>query len=516
MEVVGRVITGNFGEITVRQKQDEEIELGDLLVVETEEGHEILQAFDLAYGSQLSDQVRNLVAGMKLEGHGENLEFMEPELNNYVVANLKNLVTVKNGEAKSPKRMPEFFSSIRRIQDDDLDFIKSPSDPLELGKIRSGSKELDVNVELPGEDVISHHVLIPASTGKGKSNLVKVLLYNTLEEKYCGHLVFDPHDEYYGRESNPGLSDHPKSGENLHFYTPHQPPVGERTLKINLNQIKPRHLSDVMSLSDAQSDAIYTFYREYRDDWIEEMMTTPENEEDLPDGVGLRTFIVLKRKFRIFLDIEDSEGEIYSEGIFCTDGGENTIEDISDQIEDGETVVVDTSSLTDKGELLVSVILAERIFDRYKRYKRRNELDGRPVVSMVIEEAPRVIGEQTILRSDNIFDTIAREGRKFKTGLIAVTQLPSVIPKEILANMNTKIILGIEMESERSAVIGSASQDLSKDSRTIASLDIGEAIVTSPFTKFAIPLSIPLFDEMVEEKDDSGEDVEMDYPGMES
>ena len=59
--------------------------------------------------------------------------------------------------------------------------------------------------------------------------------------------------------------------------------------------------------------------------------------------------------------------------------------------------------------------------------------------------------------------------------------------------MNTKIILGMEMATERNAVIESASQDLSDSQRTIASLDKGEAIVTSSFVKFAIPLKIPLF-----------------------
>ncbi len=63
--------------------------------------------------------------------------------------------------------------------------------------------------------------------------------------------------------------------------------------------------------------------------------------------------------------------------------------------------------------------------------------------------------------------------------------------------MNTKIILGIEMAAERNAVIESAAQDLSDDARTIASLDKGEAIVTSIFTRFAVPLSIPYYPEFV-------------------
>jgi hypothetical protein len=64
--------------------------------------------------------------------------------------------------------------------------------------------------------------------------------------------------------------------------------------------------------------------------------------------------------------------------------------------------------------------------------------------------------------------------------------------------MNTKIILGNELSSERSAIIDSASQDLSADDQNIASLDKGEAIITSNFTRFAVPIKIPLFEEYIE------------------
>jgi hypothetical protein len=64
--------------------------------------------------------------------------------------------------------------------------------------------------------------------------------------------------------------------------------------------------------------------------------------------------------------------------------------------------------------------------------------------------------------------------------------------------MNTKIILGNEIAVERRAVIDSAAQDLSEDDRTIASLDKGEAIISSSFTKFAVPVQIPLFEKYIE------------------
>ena len=122
-------------------------------------------------------------------------------------------------------------------------------------------------------------------------------------------------------------------------------------------------------------------------------------------------------------------------------------------------------------------------------------LKQKPVISIILEEAPRVLGKEVLERGPNIFSTIAREGRKFKIGLTAITQLPSLIPREILANMNTKIILGTEMKLERQAIIESAAQDLSEDDRIIASLDKGECLVTSNFTHFATPVKIPLFEE---------------------
>jgi hypothetical protein len=64
--------------------------------------------------------------------------------------------------------------------------------------------------------------------------------------------------------------------------------------------------------------------------------------------------------------------------------------------------------------------------------------------------------------------------------------------------MNTKIILGNELSSERSAIIDSASQDLSTDDQNIASLDKGEAIISSNFTKFAIPIQVPLFEDYIQ------------------
>jgi hypothetical protein len=267
---------------------------------------------------------------------------------------------------------------------------------------------------------------------------------------------------------------------------------------INIRSILPSHFHGIVEFTDAQHDAITMFHNRFGDQWIENIV----RGTDIGDAVAPRTLEVLKRRFDNVLGVYiDDSGEFQCRsGVFSDTAGLATTREITKALEDGKKVIIDTSRLLDEAELLIGSIISGGIFHRYQKYKSEGTLDEKPVVSVVIEEAPRVLGADVLAtRGDNIYSTVAREGRKFKVGLIAITQLVSLIPRTILANMNTKIILGNELAAERQAVMESAAQDLSTDDRAIASLDKGEAIVSSNFTRFAVPIQIPLFERFIEE-----------------
>jgi len=491
MSVCGQIIAGQFGKILIREKSGEKIELGDLLVVEEGENSVILQVYDLFYGSQISQVARELISGMKLEGLGAGMEFLQPQLRNYILAESKAVLRIS--EQKTPKMLPDFFGTVRRIEKKDLEFLSIPEKPIYLGKVRSGSKIIGVDTYLNGLDALSHHILISSTTGRGKSNLVKVMLCSVLGQGAFGILILDAHDEYYGRTGK-GLKDHPKARDNLRYYSTN-PPAGTNTLMVNLKSIEPRHLEGVIHLTDAQQHAVRLYRATYGDEWIESIVRGKKVE-----GVSPITLTVLQRIVRVSLSIYLEDDEIICRNrVFSNAAGESTVKDIVKNLENGKTVILDTSKLGDEAELLIGSIIANEVFSRYQGYKSDGKLAEKVPVSIVIEEAPRVLGADKLASlGGNIYSKIAREGRKFNVGLIAITQLASVIPPDILANMNTKIIMGNELLSERHALIGSAAQDLSDDDRNIASLDRGEAIVSSIFTKFAVPIKVPLFEDYLE------------------
>lgn len=527
----GEVIAGELGKLIVRQKSDSAIEIGDLLVEERNNGDLFLQVFDLMYGSQVSRSALESISGMRLEGIGSSLEFMEPHLRNYILAIAKPLLHITE-TPHNPKVLPNFMSQVRHIKEQDLNFLSKPKNPLYFGKVRSGSKVLNVDISLEAIDVFSHHILIPATTGRGKSNLIKIMLWNILDKEYCGVLVLDPHNEYYGKNNvRVGLQNHPNAKNSLRYYSPNSTRnPGAYTLVINLRSIAPGDFRGIAGFTEAQLEMMYQAYNHFHQNWIMNIVdeSTDERENathesggdgtngDVGGGGGggmgdtgiitsrnRSTLNVLRRKFDKILGIyfSHTDNQVkFRSATFSNTMGESTIFDIMNLLDQGKKVILDTSMLEDQAELLIGSIVANQILNRYKNAKEDDTLKDKPVISIVIEEAPRVLGDQVLRTSgDNIYSDIAREGRKFKIGLVAITQLTSVIPKTILANMNTKIILGNELYVERSSIIQSASQDLSTDDRNIASLDKGEAIISSNFTKFAVPIKIPLFEDIVKD-----------------
>ncbi len=504
--VKGQIVSGKFGELIARQKSDSQFELGEILIAEDSGLKFFLQIYDLQYGSQISQQNLELISGMSLE-EDSSIEFMDKKLRNYKMAFLKPLITLNGNSSSLSKSLPEPFTNLREINSSDMSFLVKPQNPLLIGNLRSGSKTLDVPVFLDSKDVLTHHVLVSGTTGKGKSVLMKNLLWELTG--HSGLLVLDPHDEYYGRNGL-GLKD--KGGAI--YYTSRDVPHGARTLKINLNVLRPGHFA-CLDFSDAQEQAMNAYYREYGNKWVESIIIDkPLNGVKFNDA----TVNVLKRRMMYLLDLDFYESQVFCNGIFDVAAGESTIKSISDDLVNSKTVIIDTSNFSGQIELLIGSLIATEVFNKYKHFKMNGQLSEKPVISIVLEEAPRVLGKDVLERGGNIFSSIAREGRKFNVGLIAITQLPSLIPREILANMNTKIILGTEMLNERQAIIESASQDLSSDSRNIAALDKGECIVSSNFSKFAIPVKIPFFDERVKsifsEKKAENSNVKSSFPGL--
>ena len=107
---------------------------------------------------------------------------------------------------------------------------------------------------------------------------------------------------------------------------------------------------------------------------------------------------------------------------------------------------------------------------------------------------PRQRTRRGSFRLSIVFPRVAREGRKFKVGLCAVSQQPKLIDDELLSQFNTFFILGLADEKDRNILRSSSKQDVSDLGPEIQTLMPGEAIVTSIEAPFALPARLYLYE----------------------
>ncbi len=506
MKKIGRVIHGSMEGIEIRKIPHVKADIGEIICIPNDRKIFLYQIYDIEHRSMMSSKDIEFCA-YNLDTYND-IEIYDRDQRYYEVLYAKPLVEIllDSKDYSFVKSLPKIFTEVYKIDDEiGKKIVEIVGEGLDIGMLRSGSEVLKVPIPFDINEAINHHILIAATTGRGKSNLLRVLLWKMMYSNNVGLLVMDPHDEYV-TPTKYSLAAHPNAQTNLLYYSSTNKSffANSHRLLVDISLLKPHHFLSVFNFSEPQMQAMYLAYQERNKEWIKELIMNEEFIKKLVEkGVKRETCDVLRRKLMFHLNIalnKDDRGNailIYN-SIFREGVGERFVEDILSSLENGKIVVLDTSELTSSEELLVMSLLSHGIFDKYKYYKKRNELYVKAKIGIVLEEAPRVLNNVLLSNEGSIFGIIAREGRKFNIGLIAITQLPSLIPNEILSNMNTKIILGIEMQKERNIIINSSPQDLSKDDKIIASLNKGEAIITSIFTPFPIPLRVHFFDELVD------------------
>ncbi|EAJ0334974.1 DUF87 domain-containing protein [Campylobacter lari] len=154
-----------------------------------------------------------------------------------------------------------------------------------------------------------------------------------------------------------------------------------------------------------------------------------------------------------------------------------------------QLIIIDTSELSrDILETLTSVI--SRLIFEYRK-KQKGENRQKNPVHLVLDEAHRYIKkDQKYLLKDNIFERIAREGRKFSLYLLISSQRPSELSETVLSQCVNFIIHRIQNENDMrhiNAVLPYFSEDfVSKIKQSVP----GEALVFGDFIPMPMHIKI--------------------------
>ena len=298
----------------------------------------------------------------------------------------------------------------------------------------------------------SKRTMIFAQSGFGKTNLMKVLLYHVVGDTQFGKLVFDLNGEYFSKTASgtTGLGDvdDVKIRQNLVVYTDRKVPKLKgytHAGKVQINTHKHMTVGDILNFSTGFSEVMKSFLLYLDDNQVEGFIKkidsycdSPQNlYKDFPDFFGKKkaegededrkadksargTIMAIRKRIRHFID----EGGVHS-------SSSTLLEDTFKALKQGKTVVVDLSLRDSVDASIISTMIVRKLFeDNKKYYTEAKEQQIIPCV-IVVEEAQNVLSEEHVRTSANPFVRVAKEGRKFGIGLVAITQRPSAISEEI-------------------------------------------------------------------------------------
>jgi DNA helicase HerA-like ATPase len=372
-----------------------------------------------------------------------------------------------------------------------MECLREYSGDLIVGDLRCGELVMNIPLGLDG-DSLAHHLGVFATTGMGKSNLMKVLASAIMQSGEYGLLIFDPHGEYHdgGKAGDrQGLTDHPLADRLLFSYAKRRLKGKYNNLTIPVAEIEIDDISQIMSFSQAQHEALHAVRYKFGAEWLEKLMSS--EIETLAEELSTGSLTFHESTLGVLLRRAEWIKNFRS---IVRDTSVSTITDIVGKLQKGFTVLVDTANLSQAEETMVTSVITRAVLNSYRnKYQSGGDFERLSPCLIMLEEAQRVLGSSE--GDTNVFYKVVREGRKFKVGLGVITQQPKLLSEELLSQLNSMFILGLADERDRSIVKSSAKQDISALGTEIQTLAAGETLLTSPTVPCALPIKIYLYED---------------------
>jgi len=434
---------------------------------------------------------------------------------------------------------------LMKISDNQNDIYKYiahifPPDGIFMGYLASQRK---VQVNFPYK-YLMYHFFIAGATGMGKSNLNQVFIDGLLQHNAnvilsnkgtkISMLAIDMHDEYALGCRNFGVYDICKAvnfnsqlfGSWFYLYPNKGIPPSEikglaEPCIINYQEIKPEDLFATGTFNDLQVGAIFSAYRSDPENYIENLLLDGYLP---PGGHDEKTMAAIRRRMH-WLEYSD----------MFQSNASSKLADIVNKLERGGVIIFNASMISDLEQFLFNGVLARTLFDIRKTLKSSTDIttleqkltqtlpkgffqnykknikdlylktanivkdpSDLPIIIFTIEEAPSILRPE-MMKYNNVFKDISRQGRKFNLALEVISQQYSPIDDTILSNMNTVINLPLRSEKEKSVAAKTLGGGIQLNDLESLTGTRGIALISGIWLTNFQKLRIPLYDDYFEQ-----------------
>jgi len=375
---------------------------------------------------------------------------------------------------RAPTFNPNYKDQVYATEEEDHSILKLAGE-MSLGLMRSGKQLLgSVGIDI---DSLPRMMGMFGMTGSGKTNTELILNAQLIDNSpKTVALIFDFAGQLFeGKEIKPqrGLKDHPLFHTKVKYYS-----ARDKKLTIGLRTIRPEKLSTLFSdVSYPQRRFAQALHKKHGETWIETALETYEAGEKFETKAHKEAIAALMQK------LSSLPEDLFPPSDY------SVIENITQNICDGITCLIDISGLREEDQKRIVCLIASTVAERYKWMweEKYEEWQKLPTLLITLEEAHEFLDPT---KPKTIFSSIALTYRKYRVGLNAVTPRPSRIDFDVFAELWTKVIMKTELKNDRKYLTDNTPYMEYSDTE-IKMLDIGEALLISePKIRFAVPIKV--------------------------
>ena len=293
------------------------------------------------------------------------------------------------------------------------------------------------------------HISIMGMTGAGKSNLSKIILSTMQKTMTTPIIIIDPHGEYEGDI------------------------IEIDTMVINTQDITVSDVTDAMEevLSRSEMDTFMDIVR-----------TAPHSSTIRKKGLtGLDALIECCQDFYV------RGASRYRKKLIAVATNLGVSQHIKNRMKahwGSVPLVINLKGMKYEDAELIVKNVAETVLELGK--------EGKPLITFIDEVQNYCSQKRKNLSKDAII-TLISEGRKFGCGVVIMSQRPAKVDKDIISQCNTKFCLKLTNENDIKQVRASTEYATRQMFQEVQKLSIGEALLTSPWLKRPVFISVDLF-----------------------
>ena len=177
------------------------------------------------------------------------------------------------------------------------------------------------------------------------------------------------------------------------------------------------------------------------------------------------------------------------------------LEDTFKSLKQGKTVIIDLSLKDSREASIISTILVRKLFEHNKKEFTSDKPDAVIETVIFVEEAQNVLSDELVKTEANPFVRCAKEGRKFKLGMVAITQRPSAISEEIRSQAENFFAFYMGNSDDIKALVRSNINYDGVISTFIQTETIpGNLYMVTSDRAFAVPIRVLEFEKLIKDK----------------